>query len=307
MMLGQVLRRWRLVMPKPDSLPASRISLEYFPPKSLPAERALMTAAHALRRFKPAFQTVTFGAGGSEIGDSLDWPSRLQTLNGVPTAAHVSLSRFEGRDAVLAHAEALWVQDVKRLVLIRGDGEGALSGFQSVAHAVRVIKDFRPFDISVSAYPEVHPLAQSAGSDMDVLLSKQASGADRAITQFFFENDDFYNFRDRAERSGFYREIVPGIMPITHFGKVARFAEQCGAKVPDELRERFSACGDDKEEHTNVARDFVSKQVADLARNGVDAIHIYTMNRIDLAADTIRAFQGACDAVAPSGHLRLAG
>ncbi|MFD0917698.1 methylenetetrahydrofolate reductase [Pseudahrensia aquimaris] len=293
-------------MSSPVLFPKARVSLEYFPPKSISAERALMTAAHALARFKPAYQTVTFGAGGSDVSDSLDWPSRLQNLNEVPTAAHLSLSRFQGRDAVLSHADHLWQRGVRRLVVIRGDGDGVLVGFQSVAHAVRVLKGLHPFDISISAYPEVHPLAGSDASDLDVLLAKQEAGADWAITQFFFDNEDFYAFRDRAERAGFYREIVPGIMPITNFEKIARFAEQCGAAIPQTMRERFAACGDDRENHTILARELVSEQVADLARNGVEAIHVYTMNRIDLAADTIRAFQGESDAIAQSHHLKLA-
>ena len=271
------------------------VSLEYFPPKGLSAERALQTAAHALRRFSPAFQTVTFGAGGSAIEGSLDWPSRLQNLNDIPTAAHITLCQFASRDAFLDHAERLWQLGIKRLVVLRGDAEGSSDGlgeFESVAAAVASLKAMAPFDISVAAYPEIHPLAKDLNADIDVLLEKQEAGADRAVTQFFFDNEAFYGFRDRAAARGLTIDLVPGIMPIKDFAKVARFADQCGAKVSSNMRERFAACGDDRAKQTAVARDLVERQVVDLAANEVDSIHVYTLNRIDLTADAVRAFQG---------------
>jgi len=272
-----------------------QVSFEFFPPKGFSAERALLTCAHAMRRLKPAFQTVTFGAGGSAIEDGLEWPHQLQGLTETPTAAHVTLVRFEDRGAYGAHLAALWDKGITRLVLLRGDpveGETAKNaGFASLADAVSFAKRLQPFEITVAAYPETHPRARSADADLDALLAKQAAGADRAITQFFFDNADFYAFRARAEAEGVTIPIVPGIIPVYGYDRIVRFAETCGAKIPDGMAERFEACGDDRHAQSEAARALVEAQVADLARNGVTAIHIYTLNRSDLAAGAVRAFR----------------
>ncbi len=270
------------------------ISLEYFPPRGLSAERGLMTGAHALRRFAPSFQTVTFGAGGSATEGSMDWSTRLQALNEVPTASHLALCHFD-RDGFLTFAKELWNAGIERLVVLRGDvGEGqgdGLAGFASVAEAIAALKKLYPFDISVSAYPEVHPRAPSFDSDLEVLLEKQAAGADRAITQYFFDNEDYYRFVDKAREAGVRIPLVPGIIPISNFEKIKEFSRNCGASVPEHFEALYQAAGDDKACHTDVSRRIVEDQVRDLARNGVDGIHIYTLNRTDLTADAIRAFE----------------
>ena len=270
------------------------ISVEYFPPKGLPSERALMTGAHALRRFDLACQTITFGAGGSGAEGSFDWALRLQGLNEIPTAAHIALVHFT-RETLVDYVEDLWAHGIKRLVVLRGDGDGDLAGFQTVAETIGALKEIHPFDISVAAYPEVHPKAESLQSDLDVLLEKQTAGADRALTQYFFDNEDFYRFRGKAEKSGFHREIVPGVIPITNFQKIKEFSTKCGAKVPEHFETLFAAAGDDKARQTDVARSIVEAQVRDLAQNGVHSLHIYSLNRVDLTADAIRAFQAEFD------------
>ncbi|MEM9732322.1 MAG: methylenetetrahydrofolate reductase [Pseudomonadota bacterium] len=272
-----------------------QFSLEYFPPKGLSAERALVTGAHALRRFKPAFQTVTFGAGGTATDGCFEWCDQLQNLTEIPTASHLALCHFNNSDELMVFADRLWDADIKHLVVLRGDVEAedgiGCAGYQSVAEAVAALKKRHKFIISVSAYPEIHPKAASLDADISVLLDKQKAGADRAITQFFFDNEDFYRFRDRCEKAGVRIPLVPGIIPINNFERIRRFSENCGAYVPEEFEQRFAAAGDDKAARTDVARAIVEEQVRDLARNGVRHIHIYTLNRVDLAADTIRAFQ----------------
>ncbi|MGI9357189.1 MAG: methylenetetrahydrofolate reductase, partial [Rhizobiaceae bacterium] len=201
------------------------VSLEFYPPKGVPAHRALMTGAYALKRFAPAFQTVTFGACGSATDGTFDIATKLQALNDVPTACHIALCRFD-RNSLQDYAGKLWEFGIERLVVLRGDatdGDG-LKDFASVAVAVRLLKTWYPFDISVSAYPEVHPKAQSADSDIDVLLEKQAAGADRAITQYFFDDADFYRFRDRAEARGLRMPLVPGVIPIANFERIKGFS-----------------------------------------------------------------------------------
>ena len=274
------------------------VSLEYFPPKGLSAERSLMTGAHALRRFAPAYQTVTFGAGGSETDGSFDWSVRLQGLNEIPTAAHIALCHFS-REELIKFAEDLWEQGIQRLVVLRGDGGGDssndLAGFASVAEAVSALKQLYAFDISVASYPEVHPLAASPEADMRNLIAKQEAGADRTITQYFFDNEDFYRFRDAAEKQGFRREIVPGVIPIASFERIKVFSQKCGARIPEHFHALFAEAGDDKAAQSAVSRRLIEEQVRDLAQNGVSSLHIYTLNRVDLTADAIRAFQGEFD------------
>ena len=253
-----------------------------------------MTGAHALRRFSPAYQTVTFGAGGAAIEGSFDWSVRLQGLNEIPTAAHVALCHFD-REKLADFAADLWEHDIHRLVVLRGDAGASLAGFASVAEAIAALKKWYPFDISVAAYPEVHPRARSRQADLDVLLDKQRAGADRAITQYFFDNEDFYRFRDAARKAGFRRDIVPGVIPIANFAKIQEFSKKCGSKIPASFYSRFDAVGDDKSAQSDVARALIEEQVRDLACNGVDSIHIYSLNRVDLTADAIRAFSSEFD------------
>jgi methylenetetrahydrofolate reductase (NADPH) len=282
------------------------VSVEYFPPRGLSAERSLMTGAHALRRFSPAYQTVTFGAGGSAIEGSFDWSVSLQNLNEVPTATHVALCHFT-RNSLIKFAEDLWENGITRLVVLRGDAGNDLAGFSCVADAIAMLKGLHAFDISVAAYPEVHPLAQSRNADIQNLIAKQDAGADRAITQYFFDNEDFYRFRDEAASKGFRREIVPGVIPITNFEKIKQFSEKCGAGVPGHFEALFAAAGDDKSRHTDVSRDLIEEQVRDLAQNDVTSLHIYTLNRVDLTADAIRAFQDEFDQDSAEFRPALAG
>ena len=267
------------------------VSVEYFPPRGLSAERSLMTGAHALRRFSPAYQTVTFGAGGSAIEGSFDWSVSLQNLNDVPTATHVALCHFS-REGLVNFAEDLWEQGIHRLVVLRGDAGEELAGFDSVAEAIAALKRLHSFDISVAAYPEVHPRATSREADLNNLIAKQNAGADRAITQYFFDNEDFYRFRDEAEKKSFRREIVPGVIPIANFERIKVFSEKCGARIPEHFHDLFAAAGDDKASQTEVSRRLIEEQVRDLACNNLTSLHIYTLNRVDLTADAIRAFQG---------------
>ncbi|MFK8035895.1 MAG: methylenetetrahydrofolate reductase [Hyphomicrobiales bacterium] len=275
------------------------VSIEYFPPSGLSAERALITGAHALRRFAPDYQTITFGAGGASSDSvrdvALEWSSQLQNLNEVPTACHLALCHFESSEVLFDFATNLKEEGIERLVVLRGDAQSSsgngLAGHNSVADAVRALKKKFGFDISVAAYPEPHPKAQSSAADIQVLLDKQAAGANRAITQYFFDNELFYDFCDKARAAGVKMDIVPGIMPIANFEKIKEFSEKCGASVPERFEALFAKAGDDKAARSDVARELVETQVRDLARNGVDQLHIYSLNRVDLTADAIRAFQ----------------
>lgn len=284
------------------------VSIEYFPADGLIKERALATGAHALRRFDPDFQTVTFGAGASPVDGSFEWSTRLLQLTEVPTASHLTLCTFATKAELFNFTDELWQAGIKHLVMLRGDAaddNGGLGEFDSVADAVRALRKRRGWEISVSCYPETHPKAENRAADIAVLLDKQRAGASRAVTQFFFDNADFYAFREEARAAGVTIPLIPGIMPILNAEKIFSFAEGCGAKVPADLRKRFAACGDDKAKRSDVAREFVQEQVRDLAENGVKALHVYSMNRVDLTADAIRAFQACFDGRETRAKLRL--
>ena len=180
---------------------------------------------------------------------------------------------------------------VTQIVALRGDPPGGVgapyaphaSGYQRTADLVRSIKQRGGFEVAVSAYPERHPQSPTDDHDLDVLAEKCAAGADKAITQMFFDNQHYLRFRDRAQSRGVHIPIVPGIFPIHSFPAVARFAERCGASIPERIAERFVGLDDDPAGTHKIATEVAIEQIAELAANGVDHVHVYTLNRADLA------------------------
>ncbi|MGZ4791028.1 MAG: methylenetetrahydrofolate reductase, partial [Ilumatobacteraceae bacterium] len=180
---------------------------------------------------------------------------------------------------------------VNRIVALRGDPPAGVEapyeahpeGYGSTADLVRTIKQRGGFDVAVSAYPERHPQSPTDAHDLDVLSEKVAAGADRAVTQMFFDNDHYLRYRDRVCAHGIGIPIVPGIFPIHSFPAVARFAERCGASIPSPIASRFAGLDDDSERARTLAADLAATQIAELAAHGVDAVHLYTLNRADLA------------------------
>lgn len=274
--------------------PTPSISLEYFPATAVSSRRGLDTCAHALRRFDPIYQTVTFGADGGERETTVECALHLERLTEVPTATHLTLCAFD-RAGFTQHLDRLSELGIRRLVLLRGDGrseEGdGLASFSSVAEAVTFAKARHDFDVTVAAYPEPHPKAASAGADLDVLVGKFDAGADRAVTQFFFETETFLRFRDELARRRPEANLVAGVMPITSFTQTSSFAAKCGVVLPEALRSRFGSV--DPSDHTALAREIVEQQVRELANEGETRLHVYTMNRVDLTADALRAFTDA--------------
>jgi methylenetetrahydrofolate reductase (NADPH) len=178
---------------------------------------------------------------------------------------------------------------VQHLVALRGDppqGYGEYrphpGGFAYACDLVEALARVAPFDISVAAYPEVHPEARSADADLDNLKRKIDAGASRAITQFFYDSEVFLRFRDRCAAAGIRASIVPGILPITRFPQVVRFAASCGASIPQWLRERFAGLEDDAETRRLIAASVAIEQVQELTRHGVREFHFYTLNRAEL-------------------------
>jgi methylenetetrahydrofolate reductase (NADPH) len=261
------------------------VSFEFFPPTDEAMDRTLWQSIARLAPLTPSFVSVTYGADGSTRTRTHNVVARIQRetrLVGAPHLTCIGASRGE----ILDIARQYWDMGVRRLVALRGDPppgyEPHPDGFAYACELVAGLRTVGDFDISVAAYPEVHPEALSAGADLDNLKRKIDAGAARAITQFFYYPDVFLRFRDRCERAGIDAPIIPGILPITRFPQVLRFAERCGATIPEWLRDRFNGLEDDPETRRLIAASVAIEQVQALVRHGVHEFHFYTLNRAEL-------------------------
>ena len=236
------------------------------------------TRCSASRRSAPRFVSVTYGADGSTRERTHNIVTRIQRETSLTAAPHLTCVGAS-RDEVLDIARGYWDQGVRHIVALRGDPPAGSGGYrphpQGFAYASDLVAGLRrvgDFDISVAAYPEVHPEAPSAAFDIDVLKRKQDAGATRAITQFFFDNGHYLRFRDACAAAGIDMPIVPGILPITRFPQLTRFAARCGASVPGWLEERFQGLEDDAETRKLIAAAVALEQVARLEHEGVRGI-----------------------------------
>jgi methylenetetrahydrofolate reductase (NADPH) len=273
---------------RPAGRSAIDVSFEFFPPADATMEATLWGSIERLAPLAPRFISVTYGADGSTRERTHNIVTRVQRetpLIGAPHLTCVGASRGE----ILDIARKYWDQGVRYLVALRGDpprGQTSYQphpdGFPYAADLVAGLKGVADFDISVAAYPEVHPEAISAAADLDNLKRKIDAGASRAITQLFYEPDLFLSFRDRCEAAGIQAPIVPGIMPITRFPQITRFAASCGATIPEWLKDRFHGLEDDVETRRMIAASVAIEQVQTLQRQGVREFHFYTLNRAEL-------------------------
>ncbi|MBU6210896.1 MAG: methylenetetrahydrofolate reductase [Gammaproteobacteria bacterium] len=265
-----------------------RVSFEFFPPADAAMEATLWQSVQRLAPLSPHFVSVTYGADGSTRDRTHQLVSRIQRethLTGAPHLTCVGATRAE----VLEVARQYWREGVRHIVALRGDApQGAAryephpDGYAYAADLVAGLRSVADFDVSVAAYPETHPEAPSAEADLDNLRKKIDAGASRAITQFFFDTDDYLRFRDRCVAAGIDVSIVPGILPITRFPQVTRFAARCGAKIPPWLAERFAGLDDDPETRRLIAANVAIEQVSRLRHHGVEEFHFYTLNRAEL-------------------------
>jgi len=269
----------------------AEISFEFFPPKSEEQAAALTATAKRLAVHRPAFVSITYGANGSTRERSFAAVRAVREATGTAVAAHVTCVGAP-RASVEGVADAYYRDGVRRFVALRGDPEGGAGaayrphpgGFQTTACLVAHLKALGGTDVSVSAYPERHPESRDWDTELDVLRAKVDAGADRALTQFFFDVDAFLDYRDRVARAGIDIPIVPGIMPIHRFAAVRSFAARCGTLVPDALAARFEGVADDEAGTQALAVEIGAGQIACLAAEGVTAFHIYTLNRAELAS-----------------------
>jgi len=264
------------------------VSFEFFPPNDAAMEQTLWASIQRLAPLAPRFVSVTYGADGSTRERTHNVVTRILRETPLTPAPHLTCVGAP-RGEILDIARGYWDAGVRHIVALRGDAPAGQAGYtphaDGFAYAVDLVKGLRAvgdFDISVAAYPEVHPEAPNAQFDLDNLRAKLDAGANRAITQFFFDTDAYLRFRDQCTAAGITAPIVPGILPITRFPQMLRFAKRCGASVPEWLAHRFDGLDDDPETRRMIAASFAIEQVRRLQQHGVQEFHFYTLNRAEL-------------------------
>jgi methylenetetrahydrofolate reductase (NADPH) len=287
------LERW-LTGPRFGALPTRGamqppplLSFEFFPPRTEPLEQQLWTCIRRLEPLSPRFVSVTYGAGGSTRQRTHATVERIVRETGLVPAAHLTCVGST-REEVNEVAHQYWDAGVRHIVALRGDpppGEAYRSHPDGYAFAVDLVaglKRVAPFEISVAAYPEVHPQASSRMHDLDNLKRKLDAGANRAITNFFFDTAVFLRFLDLCLAAGISAPIVPGIMPVTNLAGLRRMSALSGGTVPDWLGRMFEGLDDDPDTRRMVAAVVAAEQVRLLQANGIDEFHFYTLNRPEL-------------------------
>ena len=265
------------------------VSFEFFPPKSAKMEEALWAAVKTLEPLAPEFVSVTYGAGGSTRERTHATVERIARETAVPAAAHLTCVDAS-REEIDQVARDYWTAGVRHIVALRGDppreGERFVPHVQGYAGAAELVAGLRkvaPFEISVAAYPENHPEATCAQTDIDNLKRKIDAGATRAITQFFFAPEIFFRFRDRCAAAGITAPIVPGILPVSNVAQTRKFAGMCGAAIPDWMDRLFEGLDDHPGARQLVAATLAAEMCRRLYAGGVREFHFYTLNRAELS------------------------
>lgn len=265
------------------------VSFEFFPPKTDAMAETLWRSIETLAPLKPRFVSVTYGAGGSTRERTHATVERIVKETELTPAAHLTCVGAT-REEVDEIARSYWQAGVRHIVALRGDSPEAgvayaphPGGYANAAALVAGLKAVAPFEISVAAYPEIHPDSASAESDLDNLLRKLDAGADRAITQFFFSADCFLRFRDRLASIRPGVEVVPGILPVSNVATTRRFAGQCGASIPGWMDRLFEGLDELPAARQLVAATVAGELCGQLYAGGVRHFHFYTLNRAELA------------------------
>ncbi len=264
------------------------VSFEFFPPSDEGMGRQLWESVLRLAPLQPNFVSVTYGADGSTRSRTHECVLRILRETNLTVAPHLTCVGAT-RSEVLRQAQDYWQQGVRHMVALRGDAPAAHGryrahdgGFAYASDLVAGLHTVGKFDLSVAAYPEGHPESGGVEADLANLKRKVDAGAGRAITQFFFDTDVFLRYRDRCAAAGIRVALVPGILPITRFPQMLRFAERCGTAVPPWLRQRFDGLDDDPDTRRMIAANVAIEQVQRLRMHGVDEFHFYTLNRAEL-------------------------
>jgi methylenetetrahydrofolate reductase (NADPH) len=278
------------------------LSFELFPPKTPQGEANLFQHVSRLVEFRPSFITCTYGAGGSTQSTTLDVVSRVRREFQLPVATHltcVGRTVQQLREYLCAACE----QGIENVVALRGDPPRGDSTFRPVPGGLRyanelvslIRTEFPSLGIAVAGYPETHQEAASAEIDLANLKRKVDAGADVVITQLFYDNNDFFRFRDRCRAAGIEQPIVPGLLPVTNFAQIQRITSLCGAKLPADFVRRLEEAGDDADTQFAIGVELATRQMQGLLDAGVPGIHFYVLNRSEAAAEVL----GNVDSVLP--------
>ncbi len=264
------------------------VSFEFFPPKTEKMQQSLWECIERLAPLAPQFVSVTYGAGGTTRERTHETVVRIARETRLKPAAHLTCVGH-AKGEVDDIARRYWDEGIRHIVALRGDmPEGGAyvahpQGYAYAADLVTGLKRIADFEISVAAYPEMHPDAPSAQFDLDNLKRKIDAGANRAISQYFFDPAVFLAFREKAAKAGITVPILPGILPVTNFAQVQKFSAACGASIPGWMADLFEGLDDDPETRRLVAATMAAEQCRILAAEGVEQFHFYTLNRADLA------------------------
>ena len=265
------------------------VSFEFFPPKTEKMAETLWHSVETLEPLGPRFVSVTYGAGGSTRERTHEAVRRIVNETNIPAAAHLTCVEAS-RDEVDEVAREYWDEGVRHIVALRGDAPDAEAGYsphpggyENAADLIAGLKKIGDFEISVAAYPEMHPDSSDRQADLDNLKRKFDAGATRAITQFFFEPECFFDFRDKAAAAGIEGEIVPGIMPVLSFAAVQKMSGLCGTAIPHWMEGLFEGLDDRPEARQLVSATIAAEMCRRLYAGGVRQFHFYTLNRAELS------------------------
>jgi methylenetetrahydrofolate reductase (NADPH) len=264
------------------SIDTPDLSFEFFPPKTEQGKIKLAKTRQELGKFNPEFFSVTYGAGGSTRATTADQVAAIQA-DGFEVAPHISFGG-NSETEVLDLLNSYKASGVKHLVALRGDLPSGMGGAGQLVHANQLVAFIRQhtgdhFDINVAAYPEIHPEAESYSKDVYWLGEKFKAGANRAITQYFYNADAYFQFVDECAKAGIGEPIIPGIMPLTNYANLMRFSDSCGADIPRWLRWQLKERSDNMDDLISYGIDIVSELSQKLLDGGAPGLHIYTMNQ----------------------------
>lgn len=267
------------------------VSFEFFPPKTPAGQEKLLAVRDQLATVSPEFFSVTYGAGGSTQDGTLNTVLALRET-GIDTAPHLSCigaSRSELKTLLQNYKD----KGIRRLVALRGDLPSGMGMGGELRYANELVAFIREefgndFILEVAAYPESHPQAANLDADIKNFVRKCQAGADSAITQYFFNADAYFHFVDRVRAAGVEIPIIPGIMPITNYSKLARFSDACGAEIPRWIRKQLEAYGDDTDSICQFGEEVISRMCQQLLEGGAPGLHFYTLNQADASLAVVR-------------------
>ena len=267
------------------------VSFEFFPPKTPAGQEKLLAVRDQLATVSPEFFSVTYGAGGSTQDGTLNTVLALRET-GIDTAPHLSCigaSRSELKTLLQNYKD----KGIRRLVALRGDLPSGMGMGGELRYANELVAFIREefgkdFILEVAAYPESHPQAANLDADIKNFVRKCQAGADSAITQYFFNADAYFYFVDRVRAAGVEIPVIPGIMPITNYSKLARFSDACGAEIPRWIRKQLEAYGDDTDSICQFGEEVISRMCQQLLEGGAPGLHFYTLNQADASLAVVR-------------------